>query len=208
MSLYANSKRAATMVKAIKRVRLVDAGASKPGNVMDLTVRGLVAGEVYDVVEVNLDGDAYLLPGFDRFDWINASRFVDADAPPAPEAVPTDWFTLYLAGDKQARKQAPIARGLIQYFPNTCINVAHVSYVANEQHNPGLPMQWAFDKSTDEADCQIRHAIDAAGNPVDDDGLLHLTKKAWRAFAECERYLLEKYPQARAGASVTGRGVK
>lgn len=132
----------------------------------------------------------------------------EAEAPPAPAAVPTDWFALYLAGDKQARKQAPIARGLIQYFPNTCINVAHVSYVANEQHNPGLPMQWAFDKSTDEADCQIRHAIDAAGNPVDDDGLLHLAKKAWRAFAECERYLLEKYPQARAGASVTGRDVK
>jgi hypothetical protein len=117
---------------------------------------------------------------------------------------PAGWFARYLSGDKQARKEAPIARGLLGYFPNACLHVAHVSYVANEQHNPGLPMQWAFDKSTDEADCQIRHAIDAAGNPIDDDGLLHLAKKAWRACAELERYLLETYPEAKPGASVTG----
>ncbi len=117
---------------------------------------------------------------------------------------PSDWFARYLTGDKKARKEAPIARGLHGYFPNACVNVAHVSYVANEQHNPGLPMQWAFDKSTDEADCQVRHGIDAAAAPFDGDGLLHLAKKAWRAMAELERYLLENYPGAKPGASVTG----
>src|SRR5690242_12553994 len=48
-----------------------------------------------------------------------------------------DWFSRYLANDKQARKQAPLARGLFGYFPNACLHVAHVSFVANEQHNPG-----------------------------------------------------------------------
>jgi len=121
-----------------------------------------------------------------------------------PKRAASDWFARYLSGDKQARKEAPIARGLIGYFPNACIMVAHVSYVANEQHNPGQPMQWAFAKSTDHADCQVRHAIDAAASPFDDDGLLHLAKKAWRANAELETYLLEHYPQAKPGASVTG----
>ncbi len=126
--------------------------------------------------------------------------------PGTPRIEPADWFARYLAGDKQARKEAPIARGLIGYFPNACINVAHVSYVANEQHNPGQPMQWAFTKSTDHADCQVRHALDAAASPFDDDGLPHLAKKAWRAMAELETYLLEHYPQAKPGASVTGFG--
>lgn len=120
------------------------------------------------------------------------------------------WFGLYLANDKQARKEAPLARGLFGYFPNACLHVAHVSFVANAQHNPGLPMQWAFNKSSDESDCVLRHAIDAMAPPgspraFDDDGLLHLAKKAWRSLAELERYLLEHYPQAQAGVSVTGR---
>lgn len=121
-----------------------------------------------------------------------------------------DWFTRYLANDKQARKQAPLARGLFGYFPNAIVHVAHVSFVANEQHNPGLPMQWAFDKSSDEPDCELRHMLDAMGaahdptKAVDDDGLHHLAKKAWRALADLERYLLATYPQTTPGASVTG----
>lgn len=119
--------------------------------------------------------------------------------------VPSDWFSLYLANDKQARKQAPLARGLFGYFPNACLHVAHVSYVANEQHNPGLPMQWAFNKSSDEPDCELRHMLDAQSpNAFDDDGLLHLAKKAWRAMADLERYVLEHYPTAQPGKSVTG----
>ncbi len=126
----------------------------------------------------------------------------------APARIPTireAWFDMYLSNDKQARKQAPLARGLAGYFPNACVHVAHVSFVANEQHNPGLPLQWAFDKSSDEPDCEIRHMLDAMGaSAFDDDGLLHRAKKAWRALADLERFVLMHYPKAQPGASVTG----
>lgn len=194
------------MAKVIKSVRCVDASQEYGNSAQQY---GLIEGEVYDVIAV-VSG-CYRLANTPLGSQFAVERFVDADAPAETytrfgqeQAARSDWFTRYLSGDKQARKEAPIARGLHGYFPNACLHIAHVSYVANAQHNPGLPMQWAFDKSTDEADCQIRHALDAAGNPVDDDGLLHLAKKAWRANAELERYLLEKYPQAKPGASVTG----
>jgi hypothetical protein len=86
-----------------------------------------------------------------------------------------------LTTDKQARKEMPIARGLFDYFPDACAYVAHVSYKANEQHNPGEPMHWAREKSTDHADCIARHLIERGG--IDDDGLRHAGKLAWRALA-------------------------
>ena len=86
-----------------------------------------------------------------------------------------------LPTDKQARKERPMARGLLDYFPDALAEVARVSFVANEQHNPGEPMHWAREKSTDHADCIMRHLIDR--DEVDDDGLLHSAKVAWRALA-------------------------
>src|SRR5699024_12009975 len=35
--------------------------------------------------------------------------------------------------------------------------VANLSYTANQKHNPGERMHWARNKSTDHADCLIRH---------------------------------------------------
>jgi hypothetical protein len=86
-----------------------------------------------------------------------------------------------LTTDKQARKEMPIARGLFDYFPLAVAEVAHVSFKANEQHNPGEPMHWARGKSTDHADCIARHLIERGA--VDDDGLRHTAKLAWRALA-------------------------
>ncbi len=148
----------------------------------------------------------------ERAAWITKQRAGIArdfapDTEPAPPLAqePSDWFDRYLANDKQARKEAPLARGLFGYFPNACLHVAHVSFVANEQHNPGLPLQWAFDKSSDEPDCELRHMLDAMGvSAFDDDGLLHRAKKAWRALADLERFVLMHYPKAQPGASVTG----
>ncbi len=81
----------------------------------------------------------------------------------------------------QDRKERPIARGVLDYFPDALLEVAHVSYVGNEQHNPGQPLHWAKEKSTDQADCIIRHLIDRG--TFDSDGMRHSAKVAWRALA-------------------------
>lgn len=78
-----------------------------------------------------------------------------------------------------------MARGLLDYFPDACAEVAHVSFVANEQHNPGEPMHWAKEKSTDEADALMRHLVERG--TLDDDGLRHSAKVAWRALALLQR---------------------
>jgi hypothetical protein len=62
-----------------------------------------------------------------------------------------------------------------------------LSRVANEQHNPGEPMHWAKEKSTDEADAMLRHQLDAGR--IDGDGIRHSAKVAWRALAQLQREL-------------------
>jgi hypothetical protein len=99
-----------------------------------------------------------------------------------------------LTTDKKARKESPMARGVLDYFPRALLAVANVSFVGNEQHNPGQPMHWARDKSTDHADCILRHL--AERGTVDDDGLRHSAKVAWRALALLETEL-EKQDHAR-----------
>jgi hypothetical protein len=97
-----------------------------------------------------------------------------------------------LTTDKAARKAQPMARGVLDYFPRALAAVANVSYVGNQQHNPGEPMHWAMHKSTDHADCILRHL--AERGTLDDDGLRHSAKAAWRALA-----LLEVELQKAAG---------
>jgi hypothetical protein len=83
------------------------------------------------------------------------------------------------------RKERPICRGVLDYFPDAIAEVAHVSYVGNEQHNPGQPMHWAKEKSTDEADALVRHLLERG--KLDTDGLRHTAKVAWRALALLQR---------------------
>ncbi len=80
-----------------------------------------------------------------------------------------------------ARKQAPIASGVLSYFPDALVAVAQLSKIGNDQHNPGQPMHWAREKSSDHADCIVRHLLDRG--TLDTDGVLHDTKVAWRALA-------------------------
>jgi hypothetical protein len=86
-----------------------------------------------------------------------------------------------LSTNAAERKEMPIARGVLGYFPDAIAEVAHVSFVGNQQHNPGQPMHWAKGKSTDHADCLVRHLIEAG--TIDTDGLRHSAKVAWRALA-------------------------
>lgn len=86
-----------------------------------------------------------------------------------------------LPTDAAARKAAPLAEGLLWYFPNALAAVAAVSKRGNDQHNPGQPMHHARGKSMDHADCILRHLVDAG--TVDTDGMRHSAKVAWRALA-------------------------
>lgn len=86
-----------------------------------------------------------------------------------------------LPTDKNARKERPITRGVLDDFPNAIAEVARVSFIGNQQHNPGEPMHWSRGKSPDHADCVIRHLIERG--TIDDDGLRHSAKAAWRALA-------------------------
>lgn len=88
---------------------------------------------------------------------------------------------MQLTTDKKARKEQPIARGVLDYFGNAIAEVARVSFIGNQQHNPGEEMHWSRDKSADHADCVARHLIERG--TIDDDGLRHSAKLAWRALA-------------------------
>ena len=91
----------------------------------------------------------------------------------------------------QQRKNTPVARGFLYYFADAIKAVAQLSLIANEQHNKGEHLHWAKEKSTDEADALLRHLIDAGENwdRIDDDGVLHATKVAWRGMALLQRVL-------------------
>ena len=92
--------------------------------------------------------------------------------------------------EAKQRKECPVASGFVAYFPDAMKEVARLSLIANEQHNPGEPLHWAKSKSTDHADALTRHLIDhLKGNEMDTDGVLHLTKVAWRAMAYLQIYL-------------------
>jgi hypothetical protein len=71
--------------------------------------------------------------------------------------------------------------GVLDYFPDALAEVARVSKAGNDQHNPGQPLHWAREKSTDHADCIVRHLTERGTR--DTDGQLHSAKTAWRALA-------------------------
>lgn len=95
----------------------------------------------------------------------------------------------YIPQDDKRRKGAPMFRGLLGYFPAALFAVAEHSRESNDKHNPGEELHWARGKSSDHADCIVRHLIDAGkrGTP---GRLYHLRALAWRSLAalqeECE----------------------
>jgi hypothetical protein len=86
-----------------------------------------------------------------------------------------------LPTDSKERKTYPVGTGVLDYFPAALAAVAHVSWVGNQQHNPGQPLHWDRSKSTDEADALIRHFLQRG--TLDTDGVRHSAKVAWRALA-------------------------
>lgn len=87
------------------------------------------------------------------------------------------------------RDDYPLFTGLLAYFPHALSEVARCSKVGNDQHHPGEPLHWARHKSTAHADKIMRHLRDSLFEPLDDDGVLHVVKVAWRALALAEEAL-------------------
>ena len=86
-----------------------------------------------------------------------------------------------LPTDAKERKNLPIWSGFMNYFPDAIAAVAAVSKAGNDQHNPGEPLHWSREKSSDHEDCLARHLLGLGTE--DDDGQLHSAKLAWRAMA-------------------------
>lgn len=86
-----------------------------------------------------------------------------------------------LPEDDAKRLDFPMFDGLLAYFPNALAEVARVSFLGNQQHNPGEPLHWAREKSTDHENKIIRHLIDAG--KFDSRGARHSARVAWRALA-------------------------
>ena len=86
-----------------------------------------------------------------------------------------------LPTDPKERKNLPIFSGVLMYFPDAIAEIALVSKVGNDQHNPGEPLHWARGKSVDQEDCLIRHIMERG--TIDSDGMRHTAKAAWRALA-------------------------
>lgn len=95
-----------------------------------------------------------------------------------------------LTTDSAARKDIPLARGLLDYFPNALAEIARLSLAANEKHNPGQELHWSREKSDDHADTIVRHLVDRG--EIDDDGFLHDIKVAWRGLALAETELIRR----------------
>ncbi len=90
----------------------------------------------------------------------------------------------FLPSDPTERKKYPIATGVLDYFPDAIAAVAYVSYIGNEQHNPGQPLHWAREKSTDQSDTMMRHYLERG--TFDKDGCRHTAKMVWRALAQLQ----------------------
>jgi len=87
-------------------------------------------------------------------------------------------FGALLPTDSAERKTYPMFSGLLAYFPDALAAISHLSYKGNEKHNPGEPLHWSRDKSSDHRDCLMRHLTE--DRPVE---------MAWRALAVLQLYL-------------------
>lgn len=130
--------------------------------------------------------------------WAHAGGLGDIVAYRVLQAKPktTKAKAMILPADPAERKGLPITTGVLDYFPLAMAELARVSKAGNDQHNPGQPLHWAKEKSTDHADCIPRHLIDRYSR--DADGQRHAAKMAWRSLAFLETLLEDEAKGAAA----------
>ena len=109
------------------------------------------------------------------------TALLDLDA-----VIVTETKMTLLPTDAKERKGLPIFTGVLQYFPLAIAEVAKVSRIGNDQHNPGQPLHWARGKSMDQMDTATRHMVDWITHKKDTDGAYHLAKAAWRILAQLQ----------------------
>ncbi len=131
-----------------------------------------------------------LARALDRDMMSNAAMFAEVGKP-----------TPILPVESAARKEIPIAEGVLDYFPAAIAYVARISKVGNDKHNPGQPLHHARSKSGDHANCIGRHLIERGTFDLEDN-LRHSGKLAWRALA-----LLQEELEREEGAPLP-RGAK
>lgn len=98
----------------------------------------------------------------------------------------------------QDRKDAPLWSGLMRYFPDALVEVARLSKFGNDKHNPGEPLHWAKEKSSDHDDCVARHLLDAGTRSPTDGNHRHRTMMAWRALAALQTEIEAEAQAAKA----------
>ena len=81
-----------------------------------------------------------------------------------------------IKGTAEERKQIPIYRGFIKYFPDAIVEVSKLSVKGNRPHHPEADIFWDKSKSKDELDALMRHLIEEEWAAV-----------AWRALANLQR---------------------
>lgn len=91
------------------------------------------------------------------------------------------------------RKNFPLHRGLMRYFPAALAGVSMISKIGNDKHNPGEEMHHARGKSMDHADCILRHLMDmeedmGEGRGLDENGVPQVYYLAWRALALAQEW--------------------
>jgi hypothetical protein len=127
------------------------------------------------------------LKGFEGIKW----GFTEHDIEPLESQLPTSKTTT-LPTDSNERKNYPLFRGLLRYFPAALAGIARTSKLGNDKHNPGEPMYHARGKSMDHGDCILRHLMDVedllkaktTGSEVTDQAVLdEVNQMAWRALA-------------------------
>lgn len=98
-----------------------------------------------------------------------------------------------LPTDSKERKDYPLFRGLLRYFPAALAGVSKTSKLGNDKHNPGEEMHHARGKSADQGDCIIRHLMDVEdllaamersnSRVTVEEVLNEVNQMAWRALA-------------------------
>lgn len=104
-----------------------------------------------------------------------------------PPAITNHKNKMTLPLDSDERKGIPMFRGCLSYFPAALAGVALTSRKGNDKHNPGEELHHSRGKSSDHADCVIRHLMDVAdllraGAPAE-QVLEEVSCLCWRALA-------------------------